>query len=230
MKSTLKAFKYSFKLVNLLVTASLLILFLLMSFYPLVNELKYITKYASDPEMFEYIRNDILEVSLISLVVVLSFMGYINQMIGNSKFSYSVSCARKLHTVVPVIYAYIPLVFIFTVVVLLTAMKLGVKAISAAFIPGALCYSVFGLVSILYMKRQRDAIILFILFMVCFMTFTSHDDGLVKLNIPVPIVIVLSYTVLAAGFVLTCRYMNRLWDKKIRYKKLKNGYLYRTGR
>ncbi|MBR6834914.1 MAG: hypothetical protein IKM72_02785, partial [Oscillospiraceae bacterium] len=104
------------------------------------------------------------------------------------------------------------------------------KAFSAVFIAGSICYSVTGIAGSVGYRIRRYAGINYILIMISFMSVVIYDDVLMKLSISAPAVIVLSYIILAAGFVLSCRYMNRLWDKKIRYKKLKNGYLYRTGR
>ncbi|MBQ5990797.1 MAG: hypothetical protein IJL67_15045 [Oscillospiraceae bacterium] len=226
MKSTLKAFKYSFKLVNPLLATALLILLFICSSNPILSAVKRIAEYRSNPDeyRFDFVSTHLLESSLFSLLTVWGFMVCINMLIVNCKFSYSVSFARKLHTIVPVIYAFIPVMMLFTITVFITAIELGSKAFSAVFIAGSICYSVTGIAGSVGYRIRRYAGINYILIMISFMSVVIYDDVIMKLSISAPAVIVLSYIILAAGFVFSCWYMNHLWDKGVRFIKHKHGF------
>ncbi len=230
MKSTLKALKYSFKLLNQPLTYGMLVLSLVFMFSPIVHSIKMIARYEADPYMFEYCSKDLLQGCMMSMLWIWILTSYFNERIGNCKYNYSTSFARNLYTVVPVLYSFFAVTLMFLIIVCIAAVKLGSEAFSAYYIVISFCFALMGVASSAASKRKTDSIIPYILAFLIFMVSIFRSDKITEIKMAAPAVIAISFIILAAGFAFSCWYMNRLWDKGVRFIKQKYGYEYLFGK
>ena len=224
MKSTLKALKYSLKLLNRPLTYGLLALSAIFMFSPVFHIVKEINEYNSDPYMLDLWYDDLLFGCMYPVLWVWIMMCYINERIGNCKYNYSVTFARKLYTVVPVIYSFFAIILFFGTIVCIAAAKLGIESFTANFIMISLGITIVGVASSASSKRKADAVVPYILgFLIMGVTIVK-SDRIAEIAVPAPVVIAVSFIIIAAGFVFSCWYMNHLWDKKVRFIKQKHGF------
>lgn len=216
MKSTLKAMKYSLKLLNRPLTYGLLALGLLFTFSSFFFMVIDINEYNSDSYTFNLWFNPMLWVWMM--------MSYVNERIGNCKYNYSVNFARKLYTVVPAIYSFFAITLLFGIVVCIAAVKLGSEYITAKYIMISVGITFLGVASSVSGKRKTDAIVPYILGFLIIMAMCFLSDRIPEIAIPASVVIVLSFIIIAAGFVFSCWYLNYLWDKGVRFVKQKYGF------
>ena len=224
MKSTLNALKYSFKLLNRPLTYGMLAFSLIFMFAPIFHMFQEINEYKSDPCMYSLWYNDMVFACIYSVLWVWIMMSYVNERIGNCKYNYSVNFARKLYTVVPVIYSFSALTLLFSITIVIAAVKLGREAFSAMYITLSVGIALVGIASSASGRRKKDAIVPYILgFLILTLTILKSND-IAKIEIPVPIIFALSFIIIAAGFVFSCWYLNYLWDKGVRFVKQKYGF------
>jgi len=216
MKSTLKAMKYSLKLLNRPLTYGMLALSLIFTFSSFFFMVIDINEYKSDSYIFNLWFNPMLGVCMM--------MSYVNERIGNCKYNYSVNFARKLYTVVPAIYSFFAITLLFGIVVCIAAVKLGSEYITAKYIMISVGITFLGVASSVSGKRKTDAIVPCILGFLIIMAMCFLSDRIPEIAIPASVVIVLSFIIIAAGFVFSCWYLNYLWDKGVRFVKQKYGF------
>ena len=224
MKSTLKALKYSFKLLNRPLTYGMLAFSLIFMFAPIFHMYQEINEYKSDPCMYSFWYNDMVFACIYSVLWVWIMMSYVNERIGNCKYNYSVNFARKLYTVVPAIYSFFAITLLFGIVVCIAAVKLGSEYITAKYIMISVGITFLGVASSVSGKRKTDAIVPYILGFLIIMAMCFLSDRIPEIAIPASVVIMLSFIIIAAGFVFSCWYLNYLWDKGVRFVKQKYGF------
>ena len=231
MKNTVKALKYSFKLLNQPITYGMLALGLVFIISPIVQSVEMISKYdRSESYMTSLLGREVIEGSMLSMLWIWILSSYFNERIGNCKYNYSASFARKLYTVVPVIYSFFAVTILFVITVCIAAIKLGSDAFSVNYIMISVSFALMGIASSAASKRKKDAVVPYILAFVIFFVTLFRGEDIAEINVAAPVVIVLSFIIIAAGFVFSCWYMNRLWDKGVRFIKQKYGYEYLFGK
>ena len=224
MKSTLKALKYSFKLLNHPFTYGMLIFSLIYTIRPIVDTILLFKDYELEAYTIRLFSEDLIFSIIMSIIWICILMAYINARIGSCKYNYSVNFARKLHTVVPVIYSFFGVTLLFGVIVCIAAIKLGSSAFTAHYIIISVSVALIGVASSATCKRKADFIVPYIIAYMIFEIAFFRSDELSEINISAPAVIATSFIIIATGFVFSCWYMNHLWDKGVRFIKHKHGF------
>ncbi len=221
MKNTIKALKYAFAQMNRPLVYLVIILSLLLCIVPNVLTLLAMDSYMKDTFVVGMINMTALNAVFLPMCCINRYS------INNCKYSFSLSFANKLHTVVPAVLSFSASIIIFTFYVILLGVKCGKEVAAAELIAGSVGFALIAMLSSLTGARLRDIIIPFV---ICFFNGETAIFKVIDLKTfaaaPLPAAVLIAVAVFALSFIVTRWYLNVIWNKKSRYIKLNTGYNY----
>ncbi len=216
MKSTLKALKYTFLQINRPATW-----LMMLGYSTFCMGLIFFILYEVSKSKFDSLSLKIpmmCSLSSILFPMVIIFKWHT----GSCKYHYSLSFAKKLHTVVPVIFSFTLSIAICILLIALAGRGWGRASLAAVILFSSAEFSLIGIAASFCSTRVRDFLISLIL---AFVFGQCLTDGMIKAItdvFSVTIAIVISVLIFVLSIAFTVFYLNRLWKNKSRYIKLKN--------
>lgn len=218
MKSTLKALKYTFLQINRPATWLMLV-----GYSTFCMGLIFLLLYEISERKFDSLSLKIpMMIALNS--VLFPMMIIFKWHTGSCKYHYSLSFAKKLHTVVPVIFSFTLSIAICIILIALAGRGCGRDSLAAVILFYSIELSLIGIVASLCCTRVQDFLISLILAIVFGQCLT---DGMIKAItdiFPVTFAVVISVLIFVLSITFTVFYLNRIWKNKSRYIKLKNDH------
>ena len=224
MKSTLKALRYTFIQINKPATW-----LIILGYFAICCGPTFLVLYDVSERKFDSLSLKIPMMSALNSVFLpMAFIFKTHT--GGCKYHYSISFAKKLHTVVPVIFAFTLSTAICISYIALAGRGYGRASLAAVILFASTEFSLIGIVSSLCEARVRDFLIPFIIAIVFGQCLTDNMIRVVNTVFSVNYAIVTAVLIFALSITFTILYLNRLWNKKSRFIKIKTGNSYLYGK
>lgn len=213
MKNTIKALKYAFAQMNHPLVYFAFLVYLVLFVAPSFAVLYFVSDHKFNVLFFKIpMMNAFNGVFLPMLMIIKSF-------IGNSKYNYSLSFSKKLHTVVPVILSFTLSIAVFIIFAVLAGRNSGREFRAAVILIGSAGFSLIGITASLSGARGRDFLIPFILAFAFIGSMTDKIIEMVNVACPVGYASVIAVVIFAVSIVSSILYLNVIWNKKSRFIK-----------